>query len=126
MTKAGVLAIALLCSVSRVGANPEAEPGEQIYRNVCQGCHMPDGRGARGAGTYPALVQNARLASWQYAAITVLNGRNAMPSFAPMLSDTEVADVVNYLRVHFGNHYRKRVSGAEVAPLPHTRGPAAP
>jgi mono/diheme cytochrome c family protein len=74
---------------------------------------------------YPALAQNARLASWQYAAITVLNGRNAMPSFAPMLTDAEVADVVNYLRVQFGNHYRERVSGAQVASLPHPRGAAA-
>jgi mono/diheme cytochrome c family protein len=125
MTRVGLLAVALLCGVVRVGANPVSERGEQIYRDICQGCHMPDGRGARGAGTYPALAQNARLASWQYAAITVLNGRNAMPAFAPMLTDTEVADVVNYLRLQFGNRYRGRVNGAEVASLPHPRGPAA-
>jgi mono/diheme cytochrome c family protein len=125
VTRAGVLAVGLLFSVGEVGANPPAGRGEQIYHDICQGCHMPDGRGARGAGMYPALAQNARLASWQYAAITVLNGRNAMPSFAPMLTDAEVADVVNYLRVQFGNHYRERVSGAQVASLPHPRGAAA-
>ena len=31
--------------------------GEQLFVSVCQGCHMPDGNGATGAGNYPALVE---------------------------------------------------------------------
>ena len=32
--------------------------GEAIYRAICQGCHMPGGQGAIGAGAYPALAAN--------------------------------------------------------------------
>ena len=35
--------------------------GETLYRSICAGCHMPDGRGATGAGAYPALGRNAKL-----------------------------------------------------------------
>ena len=31
--------------------------GEAIYKGVCQGCHMPDAKGAVGAGAYPALAK---------------------------------------------------------------------
>jgi mono/diheme cytochrome c family protein len=32
------------------------QDGEAIYKGVCQGCHMPDAKGAVGAGAYPALA----------------------------------------------------------------------
>src|SRR5260370_39879 len=28
--------------------------GEELFANVCQGCHMPDAAGAAGGGAYPA------------------------------------------------------------------------
>ena len=31
-----------------------------------------------------------------------------MPPFGAMMSDDQVAAVVNYLRTHFGNHIRMR------------------
>ena len=30
--------------------------GAQIYSQICQGCHMPAGEGAVGAGHYPKLA----------------------------------------------------------------------
>jgi len=30
--------------------------GEELFANVCQGCHMPDAAGASGAGSYPSLA----------------------------------------------------------------------
>lgn len=106
--------------------------GEQIYQHICQGCHMPGGEGASGAGFYPKLAGDPRLASWQYAAVTVLNGRNAMPPFglpedrisetrSVHLSDAQVAEVVNYIRSHFGNTYADTLTAADIAPLPHPR-----
>src|SRR5262252_7498757 len=50
--------------------------GATLYRAVCQGCHMPDAHGAQGAGHYPALAANPKLASATYPAITVLRGRH--------------------------------------------------
>ena len=55
--------------------------GEQIYEHICAGCHMSGGRGAVGAGFYPKLSGDKKLVSWEYAALTVLNGRNGMPAF---------------------------------------------
>ncbi len=37
-----------------------------------------------------------------------------MPPLGGMMSDEQVADVVNYVRTHFGNDYRDRVSAAAV------------
>lgn len=109
--------------------------GAVIYSHICQGCHMPDGQGAVGAGFYPRLAGDKALASWQYAALIVLHGRNAMPPFGlptaqvqetrtVHLSDAQIAGVVNYIRTHFGNHYGTAATAAEVAALPHPSSPA--
>ena len=91
--------------------------GENLYRAICQACHMPDGRGAQGAGAYPALAANPRLATGAYAATRVLAGRGAMPALANSLSDEQVADVVNYVRSHFDNHYADTITTLDVAGL---------
>jgi mono/diheme cytochrome c family protein len=102
--------------------------GKQIYEQICQGCHMPDARGATGAGHYPALSKDATLASRQYMALTVLAGRRNMPAFGvrhaigfvlppPTLTEEQIAAVVNYVRTHFGNHYTDPISAGEVKSL---------
>jgi mono/diheme cytochrome c family protein len=91
--------------------------GASLYRAICQGCHMPDARGARGAGMYPALAANPKLASAAYPALTVLQGRRAMPAFADSLTDEQVAEVVNYVRNHFDNHFADSMTPDEVARL---------
>jgi mono/diheme cytochrome c family protein len=37
-----------------------------------------------------------------------------MPPFGDRLSDEQIAAVVNYVRTHFGNDYRDRVTAREV------------
>jgi len=91
--------------------------GATLYRAICQGCHMADARGAVGAGYYPALAANSKLASATYPVLTVLNGRRGMPALATYLSDTQVAEVVNFVRSHFGNSYADMVSTADVTNL---------
>jgi mono/diheme cytochrome c family protein len=112
-------------------ATLKAATGQQVYTHICQGCHMPDGKGAEGAGRYPAFAGNPRLASASYMAVTVLYGRHDMPSFkiteredeeakfmrSAELSDQQVADVINYIRTHFGNHYTDALTSADVAAL---------
>ena len=104
--------------------------GEQIYDHICQGCHMPGGQGAVGAGAYPKLAANKKLVSWAYVALTVLDGRNGMPPFGypaghsmnsgpSHLSDAQIADVVNYVRSHFGNRYKANVTAEQISSLPH-------
>lgn len=135
------IAFGLLLSTTTLGATDADEPvlpgnalakasGEEIYRHVCQGCHMPDARGAQGAGAYPALAENPKLASAQYMATIVFFGRRNMPHFGAQpdlgafeafvvmhLDDTQIAAVVNYVRSHFGNHYTDELTAADVAAL---------
>lgn len=108
--------------------------GGGIYDHICQGCHMPQGAGAVGAGHYPKLAGNPALISWEYVALTVLGGKNGMPAFglppnqvlqlrAASLTDAQIADVVNYVRGSFGNHYKSKVTARDVARLPHPSFP---
>lgn len=94
-----------------------SEPdGEKLYRRVCAGCHMPDAKGvATGAGFYPALAANRNLVTSGYPVYVVLKGKNGMPAVGAMMTDQQVADVVNYVRTHFGNRYKDGVKPADVA-----------
>jgi len=91
--------------------------GEAVYRGVCQGCHMADAKGASGAGSYPALAGNARLAAAGYVLTMVMNGHKGMPPFRGHFTNAQIADVVNYVRSHFGNRYKDRVQEADVQAL---------
>lgn len=93
-----------------------SEPdGEKMYRRVCAGCHMPDGKGvATGAGFYPALAANKNLSASGYPVYVVLKGKNGMPAVGAMMSDQQVADVVNYVRTHLGNRYKDAVKPEDV------------
>ena len=88
--------------------------GEELFANVCQGCHMPDASGAAGAGAYPSLIANRNLATSNYAVHLVINGRRGMPAFGDMMTDGQIAAVVNYLRTNFGNSYTDAVTTGEV------------
>jgi mono/diheme cytochrome c family protein len=87
--------------------------GEGLYADICQGCHMPGGVGAVGAGAYPALALNPKLAAAGYPLTLVIRGRNGMPPFGDLLTDEQVAAVVNYVRSHFGNHFADDVTAAD-------------
>jgi len=88
--------------------------GGALYANICQGCHMADGKGAVGAGSYPALAGDANLQVAAYALSVVINGSKAMPPVGAMMSDAQVADVVNFVRSHFGNSYPDKVTADDV------------
>jgi mono/diheme cytochrome c family protein len=114
---------ASLIAASAVAQSPDARfvnparfmaaTGEGLYADVCQGCHMPEGVGASGAGAYPALARNPKLAAAGYPLALVLRGRNGMPPFGDLLTDIQVAAVVNYVRTHFGNHFADEVTAAD-------------
>jgi mono/diheme cytochrome c family protein len=125
---------AALLLTGRAIADPEAPSsipnadGQQVYLHICRGCHMPDAGGAVGAGHYPALAKDPTLISRQYMALTILAGRRNMPAFgakhalgfggpATVLSNTQIAAVINYVRSNFGNHYKDSITAAEVDAL---------
>lgn len=89
--------------------------GAKTYENRCVSCHLTDGTGMPPA--YPPLAGNPSIEmdvsvnplrmvlNGGYAPQTVDNPRPyGMPPFAQVLSDEEVAAVVTYIRVSWGNH----------------------
>jgi enamine deaminase RidA (YjgF/YER057c/UK114 family)/mono/diheme cytochrome c family protein len=117
--KTALASLAALLSLSAHAAD-----GAAIYSHICQGCHMADAKGAEGAGRYPALAGNPRLAANLYPAQVVLEGKRGMPPFGPYLDDAQVAAVVNHVRTHFGNAFKDDVAASDVASLRKTAAPA--
>ena len=105
-------ALADAASVIRGGVS--ATTGEAVYQHVCQGCHMANAGGAVGAARIPALSGNKHLAAATYPVVMVLHGNGGMPWFNGVLTDEQIALVVNYVRSHFGNAYTDTVTEAEV------------
>jgi mono/diheme cytochrome c family protein len=89
--------------------------GADLFRNVCAACHQADARGAVGAGAYPPLADDQKLASSEFMMNVLLRGLKAMPPVGDMMSDAQVAEVINYVRTHFGNSYADVVSPAQVS-----------
>jgi len=117
----GAIAVATHAAHADTAANIEAKAaqmntGAEVYQHVCQSCHMPDGKGAQGAGAhFPAFAGNPKLADGGYPVYVVLNGFGGMPWFNGHLSDEQIANVVNYIRTSFGNHYTDAVKPSDVA-----------
>ncbi|MDR3420968.1 MAG: cytochrome c [Xanthobacteraceae bacterium] len=131
MTVAALLALASPATAAENAApHPSGPPlstgfkftednGADLYTAVCQGCHMPDGKGAIGAGAYPPLAGDPNLAAAGNPVSVVVNGLRAMPPVGFMMSDEQVAAVVNYVRTHFGNNYPDAVKPEDVKVLRH-------
>ncbi len=119
----GLLALAPAAHAQRNAGGYAEATGEDIYKNICQGCHMPDGKGAEGAGIYPALAGDRRLAAKAYPALVIVRGQKAMPEFGTGLTDVQVAAVVNYVRTHLGNDYRDAMATEEVTAVRPKKGP---
>ena len=88
--------------------------GKRLFETICQGCHMPDAKGAKGAGMYPALAGNPKLIAPAYPEYIVLNGLRGMPNIGKFLTDAQVAAVVNYVITHFGNASSAQTTADEV------------
>ena len=97
------------------GWNFDEQGGEQLFGHVCAACHQPDAKGAIGAAAYPPLAADQKLASIDFLLVELLDPPRGMPPLGRMMSDEQVADVVNYVRTHFGNSYADAVSDADVA-----------
>jgi mono/diheme cytochrome c family protein len=134
---AAALLLAMAAAAGARADNPVNAGGSEVYTRICRGCHMENGQGAVGAGHVPKLAGNPALVSWQYVALTVLNGKSGMPAFgepsdhvtefgAVHLSDARIAEVVNYVRSHFGNRSKNTVTASQVAALPHPGSVPAP
>ena len=98
-------------------APPAPHPGQAVYENVCQACHMANAGGGEGAGRIPGLAKNGALEAAAYPIQVVTGGKGAMPWFRGSLTDQQIADVITYVRGNFGNRYRDKITPAMVAEL---------
>jgi mono/diheme cytochrome c family protein len=96
------------------------ERGKEVYTAQCMTCHLEQGEGIE--GVYPPLAKSDYLMGDKKRAVDQLlhgltgevkvNGKSydgVMNSFETM-TDTEISDVLNYVRNSFGN------KGAAVTP----------
>ncbi len=79
--------------------------GREVYRNVCETCHQPDGRGQDRVA--PSLVDSDfALADPAIPARILLNGKEGavglMPPLGATLADEDLAAVLTYVRREWG------------------------
>ena len=79
--------------------------GRDIYRNICAGCHQPDGRGLDRIA--PALVGSPfALAPPDIPIRILMNGKEGatglMPPVGGSLNDEQIASVLTYVRREWG------------------------
>jgi mono/diheme cytochrome c family protein len=113
-----VVGILVLLGVGMISMKSPVETpaprGKQIYEQTCLPCHQADAGGV--PGMTPPLRKSpyvqgapARLIGIVLQGLT--NGveidgdtyTNPMPPFGATLKDEDIADVLSYLRSHFGN-----------------------
>lgn len=96
------------------GYQYEPDRGEALYTSNCAACHQPTGKGLPGA--FPPLEGNAAvndpdptrhiqvvLHGLQGEAIDGVTYVSPMTAFGGLLSDTEIADIINHERSSWGN-----------------------
>ncbi|MCC7010461.1 MAG: c-type cytochrome [Acidobacteria bacterium] len=81
------------------------DAGRELYRDICQACHQPDGRGQ--ALVAPPLVGSTlALAPADVTSRILLNGKEGavglMPPIGSTLSDDQIAAVLTYVRREWG------------------------
>jgi len=81
------------------------ESGRDVYRNICQACHQPDGRGQDRVAA-SLLGSPLALASADIPARIIINGKEGsiglMPPVGSTLNDEQIAAVLTYIRREWG------------------------
>jgi mono/diheme cytochrome c family protein len=104
-----------LAEAAGVGPGPSTiQRGQKIYEQTCLTCHQADAGGV--PGMTPPLQKSPYVQGPAMKVIgIVLNGlndgveidgetyTNPMPPFNTVLKDQDIADVLTYVRSHFGN-----------------------
>jgi len=81
--------------------------GSEVYKNICSGCHQPDGRGQEKIA--PSLVESRYTSGPDGSAATriLLAGKEGtmglMPPLGGALNDEQIASVLTYVRREWGN-----------------------
>jgi mono/diheme cytochrome c family protein len=81
------------------------DAGRDVYRNLCQACHQPDGRGQDRLA--PSLIESPlALATPEIPARILLHGKEGriglMPPIGAAITDEQIASVLTYIRREWG------------------------
>lgn len=81
------------------------DAGREVYRNLCQACHQPDGRGQERLA--PTLIGSAlALAPPEIPVRILLNGKEGrtglMPPIGAAITDEQISGVLTYIRREWG------------------------
>ncbi|NND43775.1 MAG: cytochrome c oxidase subunit II [Xanthomonadales bacterium] len=90
--------------------------GESVYASQCATCHQADGTGLPPA--FPALAGSELVnGPVEGPLAVVVNGREgtAMQAFSDLVSDSDIAAVLTYIRNSFGNESGDAVQPTEVS-----------
>lgn len=117
-------------------ANSQMVNGKKVFIDNCIACHVINGEGI--SSMIPAFKNNGTIQGLSSESMThiLLNGSKgaitrsnptgaAMPAFAWKLTDTQIADVLTYIRNEWGNA-AQAVSPREVKEMRKTLGATAP
>ncbi len=96
-------------AVSLAPLTPEEQgrydAGREVYKNICQACHQPDGRGQDKVAAN-LIDSDLALAPAEVTARILLNGKEGpiglMPPIGAVLSDDQIAAVLTYVRREWG------------------------
>jgi cbb3-type cytochrome c oxidase subunit III len=87
--------------VARIGSPVSVQVGASVFAKNCAACHQAAGEGGIG----PALAGNphVNIANPTRMLTTILQGRNAMPSWRGQLAASDIAAVATFIRSSWGN-----------------------
>ena len=115
---------------SEITLSPEIQEsmqrGAEVYNDLCVTCHLPDGKGV--PKSFPPLANSDYLMNNRAKSIKAIkyglsgeievNGEiYDMPMAALGLTDTEVADVMNYITNSWGNNNSSLITEKEVSEI---------
>ncbi len=93
-----VLVALLACGLIAVCASPAfADDAAALYKTKCAMCHGPDGKGGK-MGTRDFASPEVKAETDAQLTEIITKGKGKMPSYTGKLKDSEVKDLVTYIR----------------------------
>jgi cytochrome c oxidase subunit 2 len=90
----------------------QKERGAKVYAANCAACHQPNGKGA---GAFPALDGSKMVLGPKAGQFNILiNGKGAMPKWAGVISDGDIAAVMTYTRNSWSNKTGEVIQTQEI------------
>jgi cytochrome c6 len=102
MTMPFIVIAGVLATTLSLPSSARAQSASATYKAKCAGCHGSDGKASTGAGKALGAhdFSSEEVAKMSDADLiqTVTAGKNKMPAYGKSLKDTDIKDLVAYVR----------------------------